>query len=428
MKIIQVQNRGLPYVAFKFTFGSGAAQDPPGKEGLAYLTAHMLSRGTAAHTRNQLADELDFVGSSAGIIVRNESIQVAADCSTRNLQRLLSLLAEMIARPAFPETELEKLKRQTIAEISELKDSDGAAAGLFFAQLLFEGHPYAHPIRGYRDTVSAITRDDVVAFYQKHFCTAALVVGVAGDLDKRTAQDASSSVASLLPEGVESPPTPPAPGRGGGVRGLLVTKPDKSQAQVVLGQPAITGCDPRLFPLRTTVTGFGGTFTSLLVREIREKRGWSYGVGASLFPGKRAGVFSIRYAPKNADVGDAVRLTLELLEELRGSGLDRDNLEFAKQFMINQFPFAVDTPLKKMDMRLNVLLTGKPADYLDTYVERVRAVDMETAAAAVASLLDPDKMVLAVVGDESLEAALRPLSLSGGFRKLPVSWDGPLPR
>ena len=427
MKVIQVENHSLEYVAVNITFLVGSALDPQGKEGLAHLTSQMLLRGTKRYSKQELAEEIDFLGSNISVASGSETVQVVADCATRNLPKLLELIAEVVVHPTFPEEELEKLKRQTLAEIGELKDNDGAAASLFFAQLVFEGHPYAHPTRGYARAVESFTRDDVVEFYREHFVMANVVVGVAGDVTRREVDELVLGALAALPEGKPRAPTPPVPERRGGIEVLLVTKPERTQSHVVIGQPSVRGDHADLFPLSTAITGFGGTFTSILVREIREKRGWSYGVGASLLPGRYSGLFLVRFAPATEDTVPAVELTLSMLLDLARHGLDDDNLDFARQHLVNQYPFLVDTSVKKMELELNAHLTGKPADYLDRYVERTAAVTRESAAVVVAAVLAPDDSCITVVGDAALEKEFKALPGVSRVRTVPHSWDGDLP-
>ena len=427
MELVHIASSTLPYVSISITVQVGSATDPVGKEGLAYLAGNMLARGTESYDRDSLAQEFDFIGSSLSISVGSETIRISADAATRNLPRLAELLTELLSCPTFPADELEKLKRQTVAEISELRDADSRLAGLFFSQLLFEGHPYGTPTRGYESSLVEVGQNDVLSFYRQYFTRANVVAGVAGDVEEEQARGIVSAIASRLPAGVGRAPTAAPLAKVGGPRVLLVTKPERTQAQVLLGQLGITGADARLFPLKTTITGFGGTFTSPLVREIREKRGWSYGVEASLSPGRYAGLVHLRFAPKTADVEAAASLAIDMLEKLAHDGLSQDDLDFAKQFMANQFPFSVDTPVKRREMELNVLLTGKPADYLERYVESVQAVEMQHARDAVRSLLSRSALAVVVLGDESLEEPLTRLAAPGAFRCVSHLHDGPLP-
>ncbi len=427
MTPIHVENHTLEYVALSITFQVGAAQDPKGQEGLAYLAANMILRGTQKYTRVALSEELDFVGTSIGITVGRETTQIFVDCSTRNLPHLLALVQEVLANPTFPEEEFEKLKRQTIAELSEMRDSDGEAARLFFSELLFEGHPYAHPTRGYEATLTDISREEAREFYHDNFSQANVLIGVAGDVTGDAVPKIEDQLLAGLPTGEPRGATEKVPSFEPGLRILLVTRPDRSQAQVAIGQTALRGDSADLFPASVAITGFGGTFTSVLVREIREKRGWSYGVGAALVPGRHTGLFQIRYAPSTADVVPAIKLTGELLADLAENGLPTEHIEFAQSYMSSQYPFLLDTPHKRLAMALDVILANKPDDYVENYVNYVTAVTVEGARQALNRLLQPANLAIVVVGDPGLAEGLAALPGVSSFRQISATWDGPLP-
>jgi zinc protease len=427
MKPIVVTNHSQGYVASVFAFEFGAVCDPPQKAGLANVMARMLMKGTARFSRAELAEELDFLGSSFGIVAGHDWLQMTADCSTPNLSRLMELLHEMLVTPTFPQEELDKTKRQVIAETAEMKDSDSSAAQLFFGQQLFQSSRYARPTCGFQTTVESLARPDVESCFQESICRANLVAGMAGDLELPEAEQHAARVADSLRPGCRADIAPPPVDERKGLDVLLVTRPGRSQAQVMIGQMGVPGSHPDLIPLRVVVSGFGGMFTSRLVQEIREKRGWSYGVSASLDPGRHAGLFTIRFAPSNGDVAPAIQLTCELLASLVRQGLGDGELSLAKDYLANQFPFWLDTPPKKLDSLLNVRMTGKPSDYLETFVERVRAVTAPQAGRAIASLLRPADMCVTVLGDPSLEKRLASLPGVARFRTVPVEWDRDLP-
>lgn len=427
MKRIHVVQRTLPYISLQVSLAAGSAKDPPGKEGLARLTGAMLTRGGRRFSQELFSEELDFLGTSLGVSTGNETVQIGADCATRNLDHLMELAGDALLSPAFLEEELRKTIRRTVAEMSEARDSDSGLTSRFMRQLLFRGHPYAHPTRGFEASVSSLTTADLREFYEQHYTAARLCVGTAGDLSSAQAGRQVLPTLKALPKGGRVAATVPPPPFADGHRVLLIAKPKRTQANVAVGQLAFPGSDPRLMPFGVAATGFGGTFTSVLVREIREKRGWSYGVGAGLVPGSVTGVFQARWAPQTADTVASVALTLELLDDFARNGPPEEDLRFAKEYLINQYPFLVETPVRRMEVEMNAHLVGKPEDYLERYVERVRATSLEDAFEAVSSVLRPNSQVIVVVGEASLEKPLSKLPGVSWFRKLPHTWDGPLP-
>lgn len=420
-------SQDMGFVATSWSFPAGAALDPPGKEGLAHIVAEMALRGTRQMGREKLAQELEFLGCSPSVDVGVESAHFGFECPTRYLERLAGLLQQVFLEPAFEASELEKLRRQLLGEIADLRDSDGAAASLFFGQALYAGDPYGHPMRGFVKSVQSITTEDIARFRAEYYATHRLLLGVAGACSEAESRQHLEGLLHRLPEGggAELPPV-----KGSAVEGhdvVLVTREERTQAQVIIGQLAIAGNDASLIPLRLAVLGFGGTFTAPLVREIREKRGWSYGVSAALMAGRRSGNFKMRFAPKNSDVVPAIRLSLELLEQLVEQGPDEANLEFSKRFIVQQYPFMVETPLSRLDQRLHIAATGKPDNYLATFCEQVLSATREQSCEALRRVIRPGRQTIVVLGDESLAEPLATLPGVGRFRMVPVEWDADLP-
>jgi len=426
MHRIVVTDHRLEYVSLRMAIPAGSAHDPRGREGLANVASQMLLRGTSAMGRSTLVESIDHLGAGISTGAGNEYAEVVLECSSRNLQPALELLGDILNRSSFPEDELAKVVNQASAEISEIRDADASLAAVLFGQLLFRGHPYGHPIRGYQSVLPGITRSEVVAFCRERYGREDLLVGAAGDVTPERLDALLSPVLAGLPAGPpREAPGPVAPSEPG-IKVLLVTKPDRSQAQVVIGQRAVCGADPRVFPLLVAVTGFGGTFTSPLVREIREKRGWSYGASSAVVPGRFEGIMTTRFSPTTRDTPDAVMLALDMLSDLAHNGPSPEDLEFASGNLVNQFPFFFDTAPRKMETLFNARLAGRADDYLDTYVEKVRSVTPEEARSALSSVIDPSLQHVVVLGDESLEGPLGRIPGVSRLVKVPHTWDGPL--
>ncbi len=426
MERIHIFDNRAQIVDLALVFAAGTTRDPKGLEGLSYVASEMLLRGTAKYDRQGIREAIDFLGTSLSAEVGNLTLQVTGDSSTRNLDQLVELVRQILLEPTFPLDELEKVKRQTIAESSEVRDSDSACAGLFFTQLLFHEHPLGHPMRGYASSVKAITRDDIVSYRERNVIKKNLVMGTAGNVSDKEALHHLAPVLTAMPEGDDIEPLPAVPAGVEGLDVVLVARTGQTQAQIVIGQEGIPGSHPDLFPLLVSITGFGGTFTSVLVREIREKRGWSYGVSAGMIPGRDTGVFRIRYAPKTEDVVPSIELTLKLLSSLQSGGLEAEHMNFAREYLVNQYPFMVEAPYKRMNLIIRSRLTGKPLDYAEDFIRYVQGVTDEAAADAMGRWLVPKRQKIVVVGDPSLEKKLARLAGVSRVRVFDYSHDGPL--
>ena len=180
-EILLVEEHTLPIVVVNLVLRAGALADPVGKEGLAFLTAQMLTRGAGALSQEAIADALDFLGSSLSASVGRETMGLGGDALVRNLDTFVGLMARVLLEPTFPADELDKVKRQTLAELAQVRDNDSALCQRAFVRTLFAGHPYGRPAKGTEESIARITRDDLVAFHAEHYRGSDVLVGAAGD-------------------------------------------------------------------------------------------------------------------------------------------------------------------------------------------------------------------------------------------------------
>ena len=392
-----VENHARPYATFNVILRTGSLRDPEGKEGLTYLAANMLLRGTDGHTQKELTEAIEQLGSILDVSVGKDAIFLRGDALKRNQEELLGLAAEVLTRTTVPQDELDKLRRQAQAEIVDLRNHDDALARQFFLRLLYDGHPWGRLGKGSLSSLDRVTRDDVVGFLDTQIRRGNMLFACSGDLTPAELEGVVTRHFAGVPDGESSetpfPEVPPVRGR----TMLLVDKPDRTQTQVVIGHICIDANHPDYYPMLLANTVFGGTFTSRVSREIREKRGWSYGAYSYVTPGRRTGSFSLRFFPTNEHTPDAVALALRLVEDLVSGGVTDEELAFAKSHLVNQFPFRIDTPPKRLEQEIWTELFGWPEDFLDRYVERVRATTREQVAAALERNIHPHDLVVTLL-------------------------------
>jgi zinc protease len=289
IRTLLIEDHNHPYVTFNVVLRFGALDDPPDKPGLAYLAGHLMMEGTTRYSREALMEEVDRLGSSLPIVIGRDYSTIRSDALERHLPRLAELTAECLIRYACPEREFARLRRQTEDAIRLLRQSDGDLAAHLAHRLLFDGHPYGNPIRGTESSLPRITREDVVAFLDRHICRGGMTVACSGDITPEALQAVlDGPFAGVREREVPEAAFPPERPLNGRTL-FFVDKPERTQTQVVIGMPAIPTDHPDYYALRVANDIFGGTFTSRLCHEIREKRGWSYGVGSSFAPTLRTG-------------------------------------------------------------------------------------------------------------------------------------------
>ena len=227
------------------------------------------------------------------------------------------------------------------------------------------------------------------------------MIGFAGAITEEEAKVFGSLLVQSVPEGPQVPtvladPTPPT-----GRHLYFVDKPERTQTQILIGGLGTHPRDPDHHPLVTATAVFGGTFTSRMMREIRSKRGWSYGTSARLSIERKRHAFTMGAFPAAADCAPCVALELKLLEDFTKDGITPRELAFIKNYLIRSHAFEIDTAPKRLGQALEVELLDLPADYHTGYLDHVRAVTLESANAAVNSRLSAENLVVVVLGTAS---------------------------
>ena len=404
------ESHDVPLVSITIAFRSGSASDPAGKEGASKLAFRMLRRGSRTHTANDIEDELDRLGAELSTDVSTSSSAIHGQVIERNLGAFVNLLATLIAEPAFPIDELERLRRETLAELIEARDSDRSLAQQAFRRAVFAGHPYARSTTGSSKTLANITEDDVRAAYKTHFVQGNVALGFSGDIETSRARDLAERLAGGLAKGARVPDTVGEPTRAlaKGRRLVFVDKPERTQTQILIGGLGTAPHDPDHVPLSVANAVFGGSFTSRLMREVRSKRGWSYGAYARLSVDKQRQAFSMWTFPAATDAPACIALELELLEAFVTKGVTAKELSFVQKFLSRSYAFDIDTASKRLHQSLDVDVLGLAADYYDGYLDHLAKVTVDEANAAVTARLSTDDLLVVVVGTASeLEEKVR---------------------
>ena len=388
----------LPLVSIVVAFRTGSAHDPPGKEGLSRVTARMLRRGSAGLDAMETERAIDRLGGEVSFEVAISSTAVGAQVLARNATAFVDLVAKMIATPAFDEGELARLLRETRAELLETLDNDRALADRFFRKKLFGAHGYGRTSRGTAASIAAIDREAVKAHHRKHYVRENAIVAMSGDVEPAFAEKLARTIVDALPDG--TPPgevlTEPSPITGRQL--VFVDKPDRTQTQILIGSLGTSAHDPDHVPFVVANNIFGGTFTSRLTREVRGKRGWSYGASSRLGVDRKRHSFAMWTFPASTDAAACIELEISLLEKLLEGGVTDREIKFMQRYISRSWAFEIDTAQKRVHQALDVEILGLPRDYYDKYLEHVANVTAESANAALRARLDPKNLVIAVVG------------------------------
>lgn len=391
----------VPLVSIVISMRSGAIADPEGRDGLCRFAGRLLRRGCKGLSSPEIETSIDRLGAELGLDVGPSTMTLHGQVIRRNLRPFCELLARLLGTPTFDQEELARLRRESVAEIVEARDSDRSLASVALRRALFAGHPYSRSAAGRCSTVETFTRDEAVAAYEKHFVRKDLVIGFAGAITEAEAKELGELLVSAMREGPSVTMTIPDPAPPEGRRLVFVDKPERTQTQLLIGALGTWPHDPDHFPLITATAIFGGTFTSRMMREIRSKRGWSYGTSARLSIERKRHAFTMSAAPAAADCPPCLALELDMLEAFVAKGVTERELSFIKNYLVRSHAFEVDTAPKRLGQALEAELLQLGPDYHAAFLEHVRGVKPEDANAAVAQRLHPANLYVVVVGTAS---------------------------
>lgn len=391
----------LPLVSITASLRSGAVQDPDGKEGLSRLCARLMRRTAGGRNAEAIDERIDALGGSFGVDATHSTVAFQATVISRSLRPFADLVLEVLAKPSLSEEELERLKRETEAELVEARDNDKGLARRWFRSKSFNPHPYNRSVSGTISSIRSITRGDVLAHFTKTMTPDNVAFAFAGDIDNDAALDIVTRVRGALPAGMRPADAVDNPSMPTGRRLIVVDKPARTQTQILIGTLGTHPRDDDHFDLHVANTIFGGTFTARLMHEVRSKRGWSYGAYSSLPYDRQRRTLSLWTFPKAEDAAACIRLELDMLEEWCKNGVTKKEITWAERYLSRSNAFAVDTAAKRVALALDEIVYGLPDRYHADYVNRIRAVTVDSANEAIRRRITPSDLLIVVVGTAS---------------------------
>jgi zinc protease len=420
LRVVVAEYHELPLFDVVAFVGAGAAQDPPGKEGVAMLTASALKRGVDGMSAEALAEAIESLGGVIGAQAGTDATVVTAEFLSRDLTAGLDLLRRVMREPELAREEVRRARDEQVAGIVAGLEEPGVIAERCFAPWLYGSHPYALPVDGRRDSVAGLGRGDVRDFYDHWYRPNDTILVLVGDVQADDAvRRIEAAFGSWKPGADAAAVRAGAPERVTARRVLLVDKPDATQTQIRLGNVAMARNDPDLLPSQVANTILGGGFTSRLIEELRVKRSLTYGASSAFIARRVGGDFRIQTFTKTPTTVETLRLALDVYGDFRGRPLAPKLIDKAKTYMRGQFPLRVETP-DAIAMRLaEIEFNDLPKDDLQTYRSRVAAVTPALASEMAAKHMPPpEELAITVVGKASeirapLEAAFGQVKVVG---------------
>lgn len=396
-----VERHGVPMATVVLVLRAGATQDPEGKWGLAAMTAAMVEEGAGKRNSLAFADAVDLLGADLSAEAGFDATTVDLSVPARNLVPALDLLADLVLRPSFPQAELARQKAQGLTGFLQMRSDPESLAGSAFASRVFgPGHRYGMAVAGEARQFATFTRQDLVRFHQGAWRPERASFVVTGDVKpgqvlRQLEQRFGSwkATGKALPV-AQAPAAPAKPGAGV----YLVDRPGSPQSVLRVGSVGVARSTPDYFPLQVLNTVLGGSFTSRLNQNLRERNGYTYGARSRFSMRLGPGPFSVSTNVQSDKTGAALREILGELHAIR-EPIPLEELTKARNYAAYGFPSGFETADDLAGRLAEMQLYRLPESYFSTYVPRLLAVDPASAAQAATRALVPEAMTLVVVGD-----------------------------
>ncbi len=386
-----VENHSLPIVDVSVVINAGSAQDPENRAGVAALTEGLLAKGAGDMDENALSDALADLGAVLGGAAGRLSSEVTLRTLSDNYKKSLSIFLDVLTKPHFTLPVFERERNNLRLELQDALTRPNILARRAFIRALYPNHPFG--VLTTDQTLSKITRDDLVKFHQQYYVAANLKIVIVGDLKKSAAKKMANQIAVSFMDGEKTPAiTAPQPLKDKETR--KVPHP-AAQSHILMGQITIARSDPDYFPMLVgNYTLGGGGFASRLMQEVREKEGLAYSVYSAFAAGVESGTFEMALQTERTQAPKALALMNKVVADFVKDGPSDAEVEAAKAYLSGSFPLNIDSNKKIMRQVIHIATHNLPLDTLNTWQARINAVTTDEVKAAYQKHLKPETFLL----------------------------------
>jgi zinc protease len=392
-----VEDHTLPLVALQFGFPGGTSQDIAGKEGLAYFVSGMMDEGAGDIKSAEFQERLEALAIDFSFDASRDAFTGGVKTLTKNRDEAFRLLKLALTAPRMDQDAVDRVREQILSSIKmDNEDPEKLASAAWF-KLVFDGHPYANPVKGTQESIRSVTSQDLKDYVHASFSRQRLNVAVVGDINAEELSKALDVVFGDLPEKSQLRTVPEAEWRAKASSTVIPLA--VPQSVVTFGQPGPKRKDPDFTAayILNYIIG-GGGFSSKLMQEVREKRGLAYSVYTYLYPLDRAGIMLGGVATKNEAVSQSIGVIQEELGRIATNGPTPEELENAKRYLTGSYALRFDSSVKIANTLLWIQIEDLGIDYIAKRNSLVESVTLDDVKRVAAKLIKPGSLVITVVG------------------------------
>jgi len=393
-------------VALGLWVRTGSRNEAPGQAGLSHFLEHLLFKGTSRYSAIEIAERFDGLGAAVNAATGKETTHLHARFLDEHAEAVFDLLAEMLLAPTYPEIDSER--EVVLEEIAMYEDEPQDRVHDVLAEAVFGGHPLGRRVLGEAEVISSVPVEEIEGYRSSRYTAGNVVVGAAGHVDHgeivALAERLVSPAVAAAPNG--------GPSKADGASRLRFYSKDTEQYHICFGAPGITRSDERRYPLAVLDSIFGGSSSSRLFREVREKRGLAYAVGSYNEQYTDSGLVASYVGTRGENVEEACAIIGAELARLRSEPVSVEELARAKESVKGRLVLSSESTAARMSRISRATLFDLPIDSLDEMLAKVDAVAVEDLTELAAELYRPERLSAACIGrDEStFKDALGPVS------------------
>lgn len=425
MPVYLLRDTELPIINMSAMVRVGSVYEPATKSGLSGMVGSVMrSGGAGGLTPEKMDDELEFMASAVESGIGADMGTVSLTTLKKNFTRTLQIFSDVLLRPDFSEKRVEIFRRQTIEGLRRQNDDPKEIAGREINRAIYADHPLGEIVTF--ETISSITRQDLVEFHRSFFRLDNMILSVSGDFDRDSLlKELNAIFIPVKQSSVLLLPEVPQPNQQF-LGEIIYGKKDVNQSVIRMGHLGLNKDTPDIYAVRLLDYILGGSFTSRLTMEIRTNQGLAYSIGSQFDIGRRfTGSFIAQTETKAESTVKAINLMKTIIEGMTKEPVSDAELNAAREYMINSFMFGFTSPASIVSQRARLEYYNYPEGYLEKYRDNIAKVSKTDILTAAQKYLKPDAFKLVVIGDAAKFD--KSLSTMGKVRELDLKLNIPKP-
>lgn len=398
LTIYLMEQHEVPLINISGVFMAGAINDE-NKSGLANMTASSLMYGTENFTKQQIEEELDFIGAYINTYALDEYAGLSSGFAKKDQDKVFDLIYEIIAKPTFNENDFNSEKQRKIAGLKRSKEEPRSVIGNYFNKFIYNSHPYSNPTRGTVNGLESINIDDVKEFYSNYYTPSNSCIAIVGDFDTKTMRDKIESVFENWQNKNSKTFAIENPTFDFNAPQVLFVNDDQSRITTfMIGSKGVSATNPDYVGIEVVNTVLGNRFTSWLMSELRINHGLTYGAYSGFNYKKLGGTFRIISFSSNETTIEALDMAVNVVDSLHNYGIEENMLQSAKNYIKGGFATDYETSRSLANFLTDMFYYGYDESFVNDFAKKVDELTIEDVKEVVSKYFPKENLQFVLIG------------------------------